>query len=201
MKDVKFGIFCEDISQKTFVIEFLKQFQKNGSLNFIYNKDFSYRYKGQNSVHLLNTYSEVSIIGFRDFLLDILFVGIDFDDRDRTKFDQEYKKLQSKLPEQTKNKTIIFFPVQAIEHWMLFIKYKIENPNSTKNISQDIEKISRKEAKKQIYGTYKPSKKISEKFTFEIFSDLKISWLIAKSESFKYFVNSFETILHTFNTP
>ena len=194
MKELCYGIFCEDVSQKTFIIEVLKQYQKNASFKFVYSKEFSYKYKGRNSEHVLKTYVDACIIGFRDYSLDLFFVGVDYDDRDRAKFKENYNILYNKLPSQTNNKTIIFFPVQAIEHWMLFIKYKIENPKSTKNISLNIEKISRVEAKKQIYGNY-TNKELSEKITTDLSSQLDINWLKSKSESFKFFVNKLETAI------
>ncbi len=192
MKEINYGIFCEDISQKTFIIEFLKIFEIEKQLYFVLNENFSYKYKGRPRNGIITNYVDVSIVGFLNFGLNILFVGLDYDDKDRTRFKEEYDKLQKKLPKQTINKTIIFFPVQAIEHWMLFIKYKIDNPKSTKNISNNIEKISRKDAKKEIYGTYKPNKIVSEEISSKITSQLNINWLKSKSESFRLFLNKLE---------
>ena len=74
----------------------------------------------------------------------------------------------------------------------MYIKFHTENPKTTKNIS--FEEILRRQAKFDIYGKKKPTKKLQEQKTKEIVEQLNIKWLVARSESFKYFYNNFKTL-------
>ncbi len=182
-----YSIICEDITQFTFIKKFLEKY--SDSDNFILNEKCYHLYKCKNSREVLNSYFISSNLAFSNYSLDLLFVGVDYDDRNKSKFKEELDKLYNKLSEKTRNKTIILFPVQAIEHWLLYIKHHKDNPKSTKNIT--FEKIKRIQAKIDVYGRKKPNKKLSIQKTEEILQNLNIKWLVSKSESFKYFYNNF----------
>ncbi len=185
-----YSIICEDITQFTFIKKFLEKYSAKTNDNFIFNNEYYQRFKAKNSNEVLKKYINASNTAFQYYKIDFLLIGLDYDDRNQSKFEEELEKLYNKLDTKTRNKTIIFFPIQAIEHWLLYVKFHNENPKSTKNNS--FEKIERKDAKYKIYGIKRPHKKISEQKTNEILEQLDINWLVSKSESFKYFYNNFK---------
>jgi hypothetical protein len=77
--------------------------------------------------------------------------------------------------------------VQAIEHWLLLIQYKIQNSNSTKNISGDYERIQRKDAKVGLYGGRRPLKETQRTIVSEMVKQINVDWLKTHSQSFNRF--------------
>ncbi len=191
MKRLNYSMICEDIAHQTFIKAFLPEFLKhsNLSLNIEFNEDFFYRFKSRNSKDVLKRYANASIVAFCDYDIDLLLIGVDYDDRDRGRFDKEIGKLYNEIDKKLRNRSVIFFPVQAIEHWLLFIQYQIQNPGLTKNISGNIEGIPRKEAKIDFFGESFISKEDQKRKIFEIVGQVDINKLISHSQSFRRFCN------------
>ncbi len=189
MKQLNYSLLCEDVAQKTFIEGILPSFLNNQSLSFDlnFNQDFFYRFKCRNSKDVLNKYVNAGIVAVRDFSIGLLLIGVDYDDRDRRKFNNEIEILYNEFVPQVREHSVIFFPVQAIEHWLLLIHFKINNPNSTKNISNEIEKLQRKSAKARLFGASRPSKIEQKKKITEIVGQVDINWLTERSQSFRRF--------------
>lgn len=190
---VNYGLICEDIAQKTFLKKFLENFK---GYNFINNEIFFKRYRAKTKKEVLKAIPFIGYQAFEEFQLKLLFIGVDYDDLDRKNFKNELDKLYKEIEEKVRKTTIIFYPVQAIEHWLLYLKHHSKNPKSTKNIS--FEQISRNDAKKEIYNQ---TKRISDAKTIKVITELTkefdINWLKSRSESFKYFYNDFLKFLET----
>jgi hypothetical protein len=186
--EISYGVLCEDSAHLTFINGFLLNYTRNNDIELLFNDNFFYRFKASNSKEVLKKYVEAAILGFRDYNLDFLIIGIDYDDRNRKKFNEEIEKLYSNLYIDFRKKSIIMFPVQAIEHWLLYIKYHIENPKSTKNIA--FEHISRKDAKEKIYQN-KLSKINRINIVKYLLNSLNVEWLKNHSESFNRFNSDF----------
>ncbi len=184
MSKLTYSILCEDKAHYLFITKYLTLFSNKNKLKLTFKDDFYYRFKSANSKEVLKKYVNASVIAFRDYNLDFLIIGIDYDDRNRNNFDKEIEHLYSKLYNQFSHKSIIMFPVQAIEHWLLYIKYHQENPKSTKNIS--FEQIPRKEAKNKIYGINKYAPDV-EYIIDSCMHNIYPDWLITRSKSFKKF--------------
>ncbi len=182
IKEIKYGLICEDDAHKLFLHKFLSV--AFDSINFLFNYDFFFRYRANNKKNVLKQIGIIGYDAFENYQLNLLFVGLDYDDLDRKKFNENIEKLYEII--KIKDKTIIFFPVQAIEHWLLYLKYKKKNPQSTKNIS--FENKSRKDAKKEIYSSLRPSsQRINEKIDEYLDNDDNLKWLASRSESFRNF--------------
>ena len=197
MKQLKYSLICEDVAHETFIETVLPLFgrQSKVSFDFIFDSVFFYRFRSRNSKDVLKSYADAGIVAFRDYNLDLLLIGVDYDDRDRNAFNNEIGSLYKDINEKIRDKSVIFFPVQAIEHWLLFIKFKIENPKSTKNISSDIEKIIRKKAKTDFFGESRISKDEQKKMIADIVKQIDIKWLLSRSASFKRFYSDFNIFL------
>ncbi len=124
--------------------------------------------------------------------LNLVFVGIDYDNRPRENFAAELRKLYAKLNDDAKQKAVIFFPIQAIEHWLIFLQRKVENPALTKTITDDTENTKRADAKRMVYGKkYADRKEIVTKLVQEF----DVEWLCTQSVSFRAFYNRISEVL------
>ncbi len=191
MSRLNYSILCEDKAHYTFITTFLNLFTAKHHLRINGNEDFYLRFKASNSKEVLKKFSAAAIIGFRDYQLDLLVIGIDYDDRDRDNFNNEISKLYSQLDNRFTEKSVIMFPVQAIEHWLLYIQYHLSNPGSTKNVS--FEYIPRKEAKAKVYG--KKYSRNNQELIRNLTGNFNTDWLISRSESFKRFYSDIENKL------
>ncbi len=189
MKQLNYSLICEDIAHKTFIRTLLPLFLQHQGLNFYlkFNRDFFYRFKSSNSKAVLKKYANAGIVAYRDFNIDLLLIGIDYDDRNRNSFEKEIEVLYNQIHEKVRTISVIFFPVQAIEHWLLFIQYKIQNPRSTKNIAGNIERLPRNKAKIDLFGSTYLSKEDQRKKISEIIKQIDIDWLRSRSQSFRNF--------------
>ncbi len=178
--DINYGLICEDIAHKTFLEIFLKN---QNDFNFILNMSFYKRFRANNKKEVVKSLPLISYNAFEEYFLNLIFVGIDYDDLDRTNFDKELESLYSKI-NGFKDKAIIFYPVQSIEHWFWYLKIKKENPNFTKNIN--LENKDRKTAKKEVYN----NKRTNVNVIIQIMKDADFKWLRNHSLSFNYFYNS-----------
>jgi len=183
MSALKYSILCEDKAHYNFITTFLEIFANEKKVRFSFDELFFKRFRASNSKEVLKKYVNASVFAFRDYDLDFLVIGIDYDDRCRNDFYFEIDKLYGKLDDNFSDKSIIMFPVQAIEHWLLYISYHVNNPKSTKNISY--EQIPRRAAKHEIYKhKYAPD---TLAIVTQLVQKIDISWLISHSESFKKF--------------
>jgi hypothetical protein len=186
---LNYSLLCEDVAHETFIKYLLPHFIDISGLEIDlgFNEDFFYKYRCRNSKDVLKKYVKASIDATDRFEIDLLFIGIDYDDRDRSRFSNEIEKLYSGIVQKVREKSVIFFPVQAIEHWLLLIQYKYQNPNSTKNISNEIEKLQRKSAKVQLFGARRLTKVDQKNRIEEIVKQINIDWLKTRSQSFNRF--------------
>ena len=193
MSGLNYSLLCEDKAHYSFIITFLNAFAQEHNLQIGFKEDFFLRFRASNSKEVLKKFVSAAIIGFRDYHLDLLIIGIDYDDRDRGSFNHEISTLYDQLDSRFTKKSIIMFPVQAIEHWLLYIQYHNTNPGSTKNISY--EQIPRKEAKLKVYG--KKYSRNNQELIRNLTKNFDTGWLISRSESFKRFYSDLKTFINT----
>ena len=192
MRELKYGYFGEDEAQRIFLENYLIQLVdylvKSKEIYFRYDKEFSYLYKGEkNSTIVDQDFAEAVRVGFIKYQQDVFFVGRDLDSHSEKKLKSKIALMQSELDEKNKGKTFLMIPVQCIEHWLWYIKIKLDNPNSTKNIS--IESEPNPKAKKAIYGSPKISNKKSIPIVEEYSRQIDFDYLESRSESFREFHN------------
>jgi len=191
MKTFKYSIICEDDSQRYFA-ETLLKFHFTGKAIFVFDEPFYKRFKCGNNSSVLRSYPiQIERSSFLDpYNLDLVFVGIDYDDRPKKDFKAELAKLYDRLNDKAKQKAVIFFPVQAIEHWLIFLQHRVANPSATKTITVETENTKRKDTKLKIYGL--PSQDKKEIIT-SLVETFEIDWLCIQSHSFREF---YYRILH-----
>lgn len=198
MREIKYGYFGEDEAQRIFLENYLIQLidylNKSKEIHFKFDKEFSYLYKGeQNDKSIDQGFAEAVRVGFIKYKQDMFFVGRDLDSHIEKEFKTKIALMQSELDERNKEKTFLMIPIQCIEHWLWYIKIKIENPNSTKNIS--LESKPNPEAKKEVYGSPKISNKKSKPIVEKYSKQIDFEYLESRSVSFRYFHNSVKDFL------
>ena len=125
--------------------------------------------------------------GFITYQQDVFFVGRDLDTFHRNEFQDKITFMQSQLRDDFKHKTFLMIPVQCIEHWLWYMKIKVEKPSSTKN--ESLESKPNREAKIALYRSAKVSNKISIPIVEEYSKSLDFEYLVSRSESFREFHN------------
>ena len=206
MKTVNYGIFCEDIVQKIFIEALLAQLPaylgRKTEIAFLLNKDSSKRFSKNplNKREIDNSFQSVSVVNFRDYPTDLFFVGRDLDHFEEKKFRAKKEEMLQKLDARIREKTIIFIPVQCVEHWLWHIKLHIENPQITKKKS--IETQRRDEAKKKIYGKPKTTntRQLAVIGEIGLLKDIDIDWLCSCSYSFNALLEDVKKFVTAFLT-
>ena len=133
---------------------------------------------------------------------DLFLVGVDLDEvdyeDDQLKHQEEYNKLITSLGtpyQRSKAKVIIYVPIQAIEHWLIYQLYKVESgkvmsANSVEGKDQDYYKKQLYKGRSDGLAMEKIAKAIAENADFEE--------LAKQSRSFCHFHNQVKTFLTSF---
>ncbi|MBM2815522.1 MAG: hypothetical protein HW421_2284 [Ignavibacteria bacterium] len=198
---IKYGVFCEDEPHRIFIINLLNQitklYENQVIISFIFNHDFKIRYGANfNRNQVKGRYLDVIKDSFIIYSLDLLFIGYDYDYHDENSFDKEYEKEVEKIKKLKSNfinKTILFIPVQCIEHWLWYLKLKENGGNIQRKII--LEKRERNEAKEAVYENKKGIKDFRNMIANSLTEQIDVLWLKQKSFSFRKFYNHFESYM------
>ncbi len=195
MNPLKYSIICEDDAQRYFAETLLSVHFKNEAA-FVFDEIFYKKYKCSNNADVLKSYQiHIERSSFLyPFELHFVFVGLDYDDRPKHHYDTHLKNLFEPLAPHAKHKAVIFFPVEAIEHWLLFLQWRIDNPTATKNITNDIEGIKRKQAKLILYKGSTQKVQVQELVT-NLVTQMDAEWLCRQSISFKAFYTRVQQVI------
>lgn len=194
MSKIVYTHFCEDAAMRIFLEKSLAQLPShlNVDVTFEHRINPSIPFPS-NREEVESKFAEAAIKVFQDKEVNLFFVGMDYDDADRKRFDAEYKKHNSKLSANHQPKTVIMLPVQAIEHWLCYLKQKTDDPSGTKNIP--LEGKERKKAKIEIYGAPKVSVSKGTPIVQELTEKIDFDWLRNRSYSFNHFYRQLESLL------
>ena len=191
MRELKYGYYGEDEAHRIFLINYLEQLLnylgKSEEVTFNFDEFFTYKFKGRNKSEVDARFAEAAQEGFIEYQQDLFFVGRDMDTHLGNIFKDKITSMQSQLRDDFKDKTFLMIPVQCIEHWLWYMKIKVEKPSSTKN--ESLESKPNREAKIALYGSAKVSNKISIPIVEKYSKLLDIDYLLSRSESFMKFHN------------
>lgn len=189
MKILKYGYFGEDEAHRIFLANFLDQLVsylgKSHEIIFDFDEEFTYKFKGRNKSDVDKLFAEAVQEGFIEYRQDLFFVGRDLDTFQNHEFKDKITLMQSQLRSDFKDKTFLMIPVQCIEHWLWYLKIKVESPNLTKNVS--LESKPNREAKTELYGSAKVSNNISIPIVEEVSKNIDFDYLENISISFNTF--------------
>ncbi len=194
MKKLKYSLLCEDETTRV-AIKILFERIAVEKAECVFDNSYFKQFRCRNNKDVLKALPQASAYTvLPKYNLDLLLAGIDFDDRPKANFEKELQNLYNRVDTIAKNKTIIFSPVQAIEHWLYILQFKIENPASTKNISDEVENTRRKDLKNKMYKPGVIKEELSEKLSLQG----NIDWLVTRSKSFKKFYQQTTDFLNLF---
>ncbi|MCA0233863.1 MAG: hypothetical protein LCH91_25630 [Bacteroidetes bacterium] len=185
MRTLKYGFFGEDIAQQLFLENYLLQLPLILNEQVAFVRDVDFKLKGHNKSNVIKLLSDAVQIGLSQYHQDVFFVGVDSDDERMTEHKKQYLQITEQVSLAHRDKTFIFIPVQCIEHWLLYLKFKKEHPNSNKN--EKYEQIARADAKKKMYGNARPVMDKQIGIVANCTQNMDIEWLIERSESFRHF--------------
>ncbi|MBD2770276.1 hypothetical protein IC235_20510 [Hymenobacter sp. BT664] len=184
MSILRYGFFGEDDAQRLFLHHYLVAVTANSPWRFEYDADFARRYKAVNKHQVDAQFDEVCAIGLSQYRQHCFFIGRDLDDYDVTAFQQKQAEMQRRLREHDAQ-AMLSIPVQCIEHWLWYLKRRLDHPKSTKN--ESFETQPRPEAKLAVYNTKKCSTKHSNPIVEHLAAGMDIEWLASRSTSFQAF--------------
>lgn len=174
---ITYAFFGEDEAQRNFLEKYLNQQYPD---TFIEDENERWRFKATNATQvdklLPDALQQRAKLG-----LDMLFVGRDVD----TEHKPTIKIRQDGYADTCKeHPVVLMMPVQCIEYWLWYVKRHRQEPGK----NSPLESYPRSEAKRVIYGEIKQVKK-QIPIANNLLSDLDVSWLESRSESFRHFHN------------
>ena len=184
MRVLRYGFFGEDDAQRLFLHHYLTILATGK--NWQFDIDSNFKLKGGTRRLVESQFDEACEIGLTQYQQDCFFIGIDLDDHTTAAFHDTVRQMQQKL--NTRNllaAAILMIPVQCIEHWLRYLQWHTQNPQSTKNITLETEE--RKTAKTTLYGSPKTSTRHSNPIVESISINMDIAWLESHSTSFLAF--------------
>lgn len=194
MSALRYGFFGEDDAQRLFLQHYLAAIIGELPWRFEFDQKFAYRFRGTNKKQVDDLFDEACQIGLSEYQQDCFFVGRDLDDYDPAAFQQKQHEMQQRLRERN-TQALLLIPVQCVEHWLWYLKWRTENPSSTKNIN--LETQPRPEAKLALYNAKKCSTKHSNPIVEQLAAGMDADWLASRSASFLAFHTQVKNYLST----
>jgi hypothetical protein len=190
MRILRYGFFGEDDAQRLFLRHYLTKLATGRDWRF--EEDTNFLLAGGNKSRVKALFDEACELGLSQYQHDCFFIGLDLDDHNDEVFHETVREMQKRLSDR-KLSAILLIPVQCIEHWLRYLQWHTENPQSTKNITLETEE--RKQAKTNLYGSPKTSTRHSNPIVERIAANMDITWLESRSTSFLAFHRQAESYL------
>jgi len=182
MRTIRYGFFGEDDAQRLFLHHYLTTLAKGKEWQFAIDPDF--HLVGGNKSRVKAQFDEACEVSLTQYRHDCCFVGLDLDDHDVAVFNETVADMQRRL-QAREIAALLLVPVQCIEHWLRYLQWHAENPQSTKNVTLETEE--RRMAKTKLYGSPKTSTRHSNPIVERTAANMDIDWLASRSISFLAF--------------
>lgn len=182
MRILRYGFFGEDEAQRLFLHHYLTLLAK--TFQTVFESDETFALVGGSKSQVDNRFVEACEIGLIQHRQNCFFIGRGLDDYSPEAFREKVADMQARLRSRDVA-AILLIPVQCIEHWLLYLQWRVQNPRLTKNIS--FETMPRKEAKIKVYGKPKMPLILALPIVEELAASLDIEWLASRSSSFLAF--------------
>ena len=192
MKTLIYGYFGEDEAMRVFLRNYLTNLSIE-DVDFQEDVNFCDTVRACNKSEVMRRFVEASQVGLEYWGQDVFFVGVDLDAEQFSKLESEYEEMRSKLNERHKNKTLIFIPIQCIEHWLWYLKFKQNHPTSNQNVPY--ERQPRPAAKEEIYGNRRYDSERDRPVVEQLTINMNVDWLESRSASFRHFHNQIKEFL------
>ncbi|MFD1144479.1 DUF4276 family protein [Larkinella insperata] len=198
MKLVKYALIAEGYSEYKFIPVYLQRMASSLGLQVKRSKiDLLKKQPSKSKV-----YAEAAKLGqsaFQDGAA-LCLIGVDLDDSDHTPEQSQHAKELKKLEGSVKqilnrygDKIKFYVPVQAIEHWLAYQKYKLDAGKCPTNNS--LESKHQDDLKALVYGDKKAKQWKMEEVTQAIAEKADFDELARQSRSFNHFHRQVVTFL------
>jgi hypothetical protein len=186
-KTKRYTLLAEGFAENVFIPNFLNT-HNSQKLKFIKSNLKISQSSNPSRSKVLNHLNKFVIASLIDNDEDLFIVGVDLDkpDHDLSLLKEQEKEILKKIPKQIdRKKVVVFIPVQAFDHWLLYQSYQLKSERRITNSS--LESKTAKEIKKELYGVSKPNSSVIEKKTKEILKVMDYKELVKQSKSFNHF--------------
>ncbi len=191
MKQIKYGVFCEDTAHHTFIRYYLNFISALHPIQFEEIPKFRNIKPVAGDKSRVNKHlSEAASFAFALHYAN-MFIGVrDVDSHKEKDWIETDNSLMKSIEYQIRKHCILALPVQCIEHWLWYIKRYGENPH----LNQPLETQPRKAAKIEVYGTLKPGSQGKNKVEI-LCTSFDFENIIHKSRSFLAFHTSIKKFI------
>ncbi len=192
MAEYKYAIICEDIAQSTFVSHILPVLARevHPAVNVIEETEFPIM--ASNDDQVVRKCHDACRLAFVSHNVQMFVVCRDIDSVELRAYEQKKQELRQRFPVKWKEKTIICLPVQFIEHWILYLIQRGDDPETTKTAST--ESIPSRDAKRKVYGNIQRREERASVVAKHC-SNADVQWLREHSQSFCDFATNVHTVL------
>ena len=184
MTVLRYGFFGEDDAQRLFLQHYLAVISAGQNWRFEADEAFTSRFRGVNKKQVDDLFAEACQVGLSEYRQQCFFVGRDLDDHNPAAFQRKQAEMRQRLRSRC-IQAVLLIPVQCVEHWLWYLQWRIDNPNSTKNIN--LETQPRPDAKEAVYRARKCTTKHSNPIVEQLAAGMDIAWLESHSTSFLSF--------------
>ncbi len=191
MTSKTYGIYCEDDPMRLFVHSYIERLNIKEFQNFSFelkpNPSFQSAIGNKNNskTEVKKKFLTMLKIAQSQYNIDLMFIGVDCDGFEDKKFNENLAFFRDKIEEARIDiRTIIFIPVQCIEHWLWYLKMKQEN--DPKANTKKLEKEPKPKAKLKIYQDAKGAIK-RNRIVSKILENWDPEFLDSHSKSFRHF--------------
>ena len=182
MRTLRYGFFGEDDAQRLFLHHYLTTLARGHEWQF--EIDACFPLIGGTKTRVKAQFDEACEVGLMQYQHDCFFIGLDLDDHAVEVFNETMEEMRRRLTARDLS-AVLLVPVQCIEHWLRYLQWHAENPNSTKNVTLETEE--RRMAKTKLYGSPKTSTRHSNPIVERTAANMDIVWLESHSRSFLAF--------------
>jgi len=185
---IMYGFFGEDAAQRNFLEKYLSNQYPN---TFIEEESLRWKFKIRNRDQV-DAFLPEALLQGATLRLDVLFVGRDVD----TEHEPTIKNRRDRFERVCKgHPAIMMLPVQCVEHWLWYIKRQREEPGKNTPLESNL----RPDAKQAVYsGTRVVANQLV--IADNLLTDLDVSWLESRSESFRHFHKQVTNFLEQYKT-
>ncbi len=191
MREMKYGLLCEDDAHREF-LRMALSFLAADSTNF---EEVKTHIQAKNKREVDRNFAKACSVAFVTYNVDVFFVVRDVDSVNDVNFSVLYTMFHGGLTEPHRHRSVIVLPVQCIEHWLWYLKHYNENPTMMKNIP--LETRTRNDAKKEVYGHIKTSIAKQKPIIQELMRTADLKKLSHHSASFRKFHGDFMAVLQS----
>lgn len=188
MTRIRYTLLAEGIVENEFIPGLLQNLSKGKNITF---SKSSLSIKQSSSPSKSKVLKNVNLFAKNSILVndeDMFLVGVDLDaaDHDLSQLKEQENQIRELIPTSIeKKKAIVFIPIQAFDHWLLYQNYKI---TSEKKIDDNsLERKPSNIIKKTLYGKSNPDGYLIKNTTRKVLEVLDIEELSKQSKSFKHF--------------